>query len=478
MKAGQKNMDLLLQVRAAIEKHGMILPGEKVLVGVSGGPDSLTLLHVLNLLKKDMQFELHAAHLDHSFRGREAEEEARWVKETARGWGIDCTVRKIDVPALAEKKGLSPQEAGHRARKEFFCALASRLAARKIALGHQANDQAETILMHFLTGAGPEGLTGIRPCNFPFIRPLIYIPRNEIESYCRMYNLNPRRDPSNQKDVYLRNKLRNKIIPFLESEVNSNLVETLNRTAQVFYAEEEYWQDFIDRTAAKLCVYDNGLARLSLQEWDAMHCAVQRRLLRHIYQLIRKGQGLAFFHVEEVRKLASFGQPGKALDLPDGVKVERTYDCLVFSHKSYSPTVPVHTFPARKLRIPGITSIPEKNLQISAFLVNELKDLPDLSSAAAVPYFERIPELWARPRLPGDRFCPKGLKGTKKLKDWFIDKKVPRSLRDQVLLVADNDEILWIPGMAISDKACRIQEAPTYVLLKAEPLQERNKIRP
>ena len=172
--------DTIAKVCDAINRYKLIVPGELVIAGVSGGPDSLALLHILNRLKNELAFNLHVAHLDHSFRGKEAQEEAVWVKEIAESWGLPCSLARRDVPALAKSRGLSPQDAGRLARKEFFLKLRKELGAQKIALGHQADDQAETLLMHFLTGTGPEGMRGILPANGPWIRPLLFVRREEI----------------------------------------------------------------------------------------------------------------------------------------------------------------------------------------------------------------------------------------------------------------------------------------------------------
>ncbi len=222
------------KVKATLIEYRMIEPGELVIVGVSGGPDSLALLHLLSTLQEELAFRLHVAHVDHCLRGKEAEEEAAWVQETARRWGLPCTVKKIDVPALAREKGFSFEEAGHLARKNFFLQLRTGLGAQKIALGHQADDQAETLLMHFLVGTGLEGLQGLLPVNPPLIRPLLFLRKAEIESYCQKNGLVPRRDPSNQDNSYLRNRVRNLVLPWLEEKINPNLIATLNRTCLLY----------------------------------------------------------------------------------------------------------------------------------------------------------------------------------------------------------------------------------------------------
>ena len=328
-------MDIDRSVIDTINQYKMIEEGDLVIVAVSGGPDSLTLLDILNRHREELKISLHVAHLNHSFRGKEAEEEAEWVKDTAQSWGISCTIDKVDVPALVEEKGLSPQDAGHIARKKYFLELADTINANKIALGHQADDQAETILMHFLTGAGPEGMRGILPVTMPLIRPLLFVGRKEIEEYCVMRGLNPRRDPSNKKDIYLRNKIRNNLVPWLVENINPNLVDTLNRTAMIFWAEEEYFQQKTVELANTMIVHDeeSGFLKLALAGLSDLEVAMQRRLLRRAYQDQTKGQGLSFLHVEEVRELALKKETGKMLHLSASVTVKKTREHLLFYYE-------------------------------------------------------------------------------------------------------------------------------------------------
>ncbi len=327
-------MDMDKCVIDTIKQYKMMEKDNLVLVGVSGGPDSLALLDILNRNREDLGISLHVAHLNHSFRGQEADEEAEWLKNIAHNWGIPCTICKIDVPALARKKGLSPQDAGHIARRKYFLELAEKINAQKIALGHQADDQAETLLIHFLTGAGPEGLRGILPVTEPFIRPLLFIGRKEIEAYCQGRGLNPRRDPSNAKNIYLRNKIRNQLMPWLVENINPNLTDTLNRTARIFWAEEEFFQQKTAELAHTMVIQDQtGIEKLVLAGLCSLDVAMQRRLIRWAYQALTKGQGLAYLHVEEVRLLALKKETGKMLHLPASVTVEKTREFLLFYYE-------------------------------------------------------------------------------------------------------------------------------------------------
>jgi len=441
-------------VRETIQRYQMIVPGDIVIAGVSGGPDSLTMLHLLKELQDDFDFRLHVAHVDHSFRGKEAEEEALWVKETAEKWSLPCTLTKINVPQVAREKGVSAQEAGHFIRKKFFFELLKKLGAQKIALGHQADDQAETVLMHFLVGAGLEGLQGIVPKNGPLIRPLLYLRREEIEAYCQENSLEPRRDPSNQQDLYLRNKIRQQVIPWLEEKSNPNLVETLNRTASILQADEDFLQKETAALAKEFMHINEKRISLSLADWGFLHLGMQRRLLRFAYKKLVQKQGLAFFHVEEVRNFIKEGQVGKVWQLPGKIMVEKSYgEILFYDEQGVLPDrVSIAECP---LKIPGETFIPETGQKIRAEIV-EMDCGQSEKGKVYWPWEDSALQLYARSRRAGDRFVPLGLQGSKKLKDFFIEKKIPRRKRDQLLLILAGKEIIWIPELALTEK-CRIK---------------------
>lgn len=459
-------MDLTTRVQQTIKQHNLIEEGDLVIIGLSGGPDSLALLHILRKLKQELKFKIHAAHLDHSFRGEEAEKEALWVAELCKDWDIPCTLQKEDVPALAKAKGLSAEEAGHLARKKLFFTLLKELKGQKIALGHHANDQAETVLMHFLTGAGLEGLRGLTPLNGPIIRPLLYAKRSDIEEYCNQVGLEPRRDPSNEENDYLRNKIRNLLIPWLREHINPNIVDTINKTADVVGVDDDYLQSGIKELANNI-VSSSGLKRLTLdlKDWEQLPQAIQRRLIRYVYQQIRQKQGLPFHNVEQVRALAEKKQGKKELHLPGKVIAEKNYNSLLFYPENEAPEK--QYIKKRKLVIPGKTIIPETQQVIEAEFTEEP---PKKYSRDCVflPWEKEGFSLYVRARENGDRISPYGLKGSKKVKDFFIDKKIPRDKRDEILLVADEKEVLWIPGWIVSSKMNSKRKTDRYLILKLQ----------
>ena len=453
-------------VQETIRRYQMIEPGDLVIIGLSGGPDSLALLHLLTALQTDLDFRLHAAHVDHSFRGKEAEEEARWVEKTALQWGVPCTLTKVNVPEVAREKGISSQEAGHLVRKRFFQELLQKLGAQKIALGHQADDQAETLLMHFLVGTGLEGLQGIIPVNLPLIRPLIFLRRAEIERYCWENALEPRRDPSNQKNVYLRNKIRNQVIPCLEERINPNLVDTLNRTASIIQQDEDYLQKAAEQLAQRFVQTNTTGSSLLLREWTVLHPSMQRRLIRTVFRSVGENQGLAFSHVEEVRKFMEEGQTGKVLQLPGGVRVEKDYTALLFYHESSVEQEQEENtgIKERLLKIPGETYIPETGQKIMAELV-ERAEAANKAEKIYFPWKGEIPSLVVRSRRPGDRISLAGLGGTKKLKAYFNEKKIPRRQRDRILLISVENSIIWIPALAVGGKFTESKEPDGFLAL-------------
>lgn len=460
--------DIYERFYQTIKNYNMIDAGDLVIVGVSGGPDSIALFHLLARLQKEVSFSLHAAHLDHSFRGREAEEEALWVKETAESWGIACTLTKVDVPGLLRKRRISAQDAGHQARTEFFQNLQAKLGAQKIAVGHQADDQAETMLMHFLTGAGSEGLSGILPVQGPYIRPLLFIQRDEIEEYCAEQGLTPRQDPSNQKNIYLRNKIRNQLIPWLKENINPNLVETLSRTAQIFLSQEEYMQIITDQAAAKHIRQEAGCTRIMAGDFSSLHTAMQRRLVRSAYKSVGKKQGLQFKHADEVRNLLLNKQVGKILHLPGDVRVEKGYDTVLFYRDfEYECTGQQSLIKERVLNIPGDTDIPELGKKIRTEYTDFLPDkIPE--DTVYLPCEEYNSPLFIRKRQAGDRFSLHGYNNSKKLKEYFIDKKIPRKTRDSILLLTHQDEVVWIPGIAAGYKLNKKSKQNKYIVLKIE----------
>ncbi|MDD2433262.1 MAG: tRNA lysidine(34) synthetase TilS [Clostridia bacterium] len=332
-----------------------------------------------------------------------------------------------------------------------------------MALGHQADDQAETVLMHFLVGAGLEGLQGLVPQNGPLIRPLLFLRRQEIEAYCRENCLEPRRDPSNEQNIYLRNQIRNQIIPWLAEKINPNLVETLNRTASILQVEEDFLEQETTKRAEKLIRIKGEKVSLALAGWDVLHLGMQRRLIRLAYRQLGEKQGLAFDHVEKVGDLMQKGQVGKVLQLPGKINAEKSYAEILFYKR---PGFSAHNkkITPRCLKIPGETLIPETGQKIR---VEVREGVPGQSEKNKVylPWEKVATEIYVRSRQAGDRFAPPGLAGTKKVKDFFREQKIPQGKREQIILVVVGAEIVWIPGLAVTKKCFLRSKKEKYLVL-------------
>ena len=448
---------LKTKVANTIRKYGMIVPGDKVALGVSGGPDSMALLYLLYAMREELECDLHIAHLDHKLRGEESEADAEYVRKHARRLDLPITVEAMDV-----RKMITPEEStesgARRVRYDFYERVMADTRADKLAQGHNSDDQAETIVMRLLRGSGAHGLGGIPPVRDRFIRPLIEISRSEIDEYLRQLQIIPRQDSSNLSTDYTRNKIRINLLPLLKQEYSPNVKQILQRTGELLRAEN----DFLTHLAAEAmdgCVHypapHTAIIRVSdLREY---HLALQRRICRLVIKKLAGDlSGFDYDHIEDILELALCGTTGSVIDLPRGVSAEKTYDGLALRYE-YQPGDPAESF-CYRIKVPGEMIISELSLLVKAIgpkkVRGEYRRPPTEDKFQATFDYDRISgELHLRNRRPGDRFQPLGMSGTKKLKDFFVDEKIPRDLRDSVPILTDGDKILWIVGCRMDDRA-------------------------
>ena len=307
------------KVAEAIRRQALISPGEKIIVGVSGGPDSVALLLLLWSLRKGLGIKLHVAHMDHMLR-RGSSGDARFVERLAARLGLPVTVSRVEVARMAARGSM--EEAARNARLAFFCGLCRRLKADAVALGHTRDDQAETVLMRILRGTGLYGLAGIvarrRLHGVTFIRPLLEVSRKEIESYLTRKKIVPRRDPSNEEDIYFRNKIRNRLIPHLEKEYNSAVREVLSGLGEC----AGYDYDFLQKAARTL--HKGAGTRLPRALMERVHPAMRRELIREgIAALQGDTRRISLRHIKEIEDMF-FNRPlDSIVDLPKGISVAK-----------------------------------------------------------------------------------------------------------------------------------------------------------
>lgn len=443
-----------------IEDNSMLQKGDKVIVAVSGGPDSVCLLHLLNELKSIFNIELYAAHVNHCLRGSESDEDEKYVKRFCDSLGIAVHCKRIDIEKYAKEKNISCETAGREARYGFFAELMEELGAQKVALAHNSNDQAETILMRIMRGTGIEGLRGILPVRDGiFIRPILGTTREEIENYCIEKNLNPRIDKTNLQNIYNRNKVRLELIPYIQRNFNKDIISVLNRLSVLINKDSEFLEELAEEKYHRYCLCkDNSVIidKSAFLEKDAM-------LTRIIRKAITKFSGnlndIESIHIYDIISLQKTGT-GRKISLPRRITVENIYEDIIIK-KADSETNIKQSILRQLVDKKDLTLLKEGCQEyISELSINiRMQVIPnnskiDFKAEVLTKYFDydKIKDdIIIRTRREGDRFIPYGMKGSKKIKDMFIDLKIPKDKRDSIPLLCFGSEIIWIIGYRVSD---------------------------
>lgn len=463
-------MALLERFKGYIIKENLIEKGESILLGVSGGPDSLTMLDLFCRIKDECELELLVFHLNHMFR-QEAFAEAEYVKKVAEGYGLEVIVEEFNVPEYIEKHGYSPEEGARLARFHFLEKWAGKYEIKKIALAHNKDDLIETVFLNIFRGTGLKGLAGILPFternNILIIHPLLDFFRQEIEEYCRERNLNPCYDRTNEELIYTRNKLRNKIIPELEKEINPGLKGVVYRMA-LNIREEEAYLSKLGLEKYKKCILERKKETLilSLEMLEKEDKAIRRRIVQNAISEL-KGNDLDLYaiHYQAIDDLILSGQTGKFITLPDNIQVRRSYESLIFEIRQQEVQ---EEEKIELLEIPGEAEWGNFYFKAGILPVTDKwKEMTGNKNICLCDLKKVSGPLTIRKRKEGDFFYPFGLKGSKKLKDFFIDEKIPVTERDRIPIVADSTgNIIWIAGYRV-DGRFKIGE-DTEEILKIE----------
>jgi tRNA(Ile)-lysidine synthase len=456
------------KVLSTIKKHSLIEQGESIVVGVSGGPDSVCLLNILHSISGIMDLKIFAVHINHMMRASESDADENYVKEFCKIRGITLFTEAVDIKEISKHEGISVEEAGREARYRFFKKHAQRTGASKIAIAHNKNDQTETVLMNIIRGTGLNGLKGIDYKLGPIIRPLLDIERREIEEYCNENSLNPRTDSSNNQSIYTRNKIRLDLIPYIDRMFQTNITESVYRMAGII--KEDI--DFIDNTVSNLynqCIIkeENDEVRLNWGVLKGYHIALMKRIIRNAVKTVKGNlKGVENKHIESTIELAFEGNTGSKVCLTDNIRIEKSYNILkVYNAKKINA---LQYFEIR-LDIPGSNHISMLDSAVEADIFEKKDDWVVLlknNHQSFVQFFdyEKLKTgIYIRYRNDGDIFKPFKSNGTKKLKEYFIDNKVPRDLRDTIPLISSGNEIVWIIGYKISDKF-KVTENTKYIL--------------
>lgn len=433
---------MLEKVKKTIAGHRMLRRGDTVCVAVSGGVDSTVLLHVLAALAGELKLKLVVCHLDHGLRGKESVRDFNFTKRTAKRLGLRFEGKRLKK--VEHAKG-SLQDWARQRRYEFYEEAARKYGAGRVALGHTLDDQAETILMRFVKGSGTAGLSGMEAIRGIYIRPLLEATREEIEGYARSEGVKYVTDSSNKTRKYLRNRIRLDLLPFLEKDYNPNISETLARTAGVMARDDKFiggearraFSGLLKKRGKHVVVLD----RKGLKALD--EALVVRVFLRAAAMLGRE-TGLYAPHVDSFLGLVKGKRPNAGHDLPGGLNLLREYDDITLSTKGPGKPAPF----AMVLTVPGTTRVDGARIRLKASLLRKRPSLRTKDESTAYFDYDALPKpLRVRSFRAGDRMRPLGMKGHKKLKDIFIDAKVPRARRAGVPIVESGGEVIWAAGL-------------------------------
>lgn len=465
---------MLASVHNEIEASGLLLPGETIVVGVSGGNDSTALLHILASLNKQYQYgwKLHAVHLNHGFRGEEARLDAQYAEALCSELGVVFHLFAYDVPSYMKKTGKGSQEASRELRYRFYREVGSAHGASKLALAHHADDQVETILFRLVRGSRLQGLTGmpqrrmLEDSEMELVRPLLHKTRQELEAYCQENRLVPREDSSNRSRKYKRNLLRLDVMPLL-AEVNERYREHILDLARAISQDEAFLTRLARERLDEATIEKKQEAfMIDKDKFQTCDVALQRRMITLILSYLSKHTEWSSQHVETVLHMLGGSRPSAELHLPDKLVVSRMYGRILFSRRKRQDCI--HTY-SYELAVPGVTRIDESNATVHISYLEGPMDWGRLPDNEAVFDADQLPgALYLRNRKPGDRLTLFGSADGKKLKDLLIDAKFPRAWRDKLPLLTAGDEVILVPGVRRSAVAPVNEQTRRFLHVRVE----------
>ncbi len=437
------------QIAAFIAENELIPKGAAVVAGVSGGADSVALLRILTLLASKMEFSVFAAHLNHGIRGDAADADEAFVVSLCEAYGVPLFRARADVPRFARANGHTLEEEARIVRYAFLERARKHFGASRIAVAHHKDDQAESVLLHLMRGSGLAGLTGMQPQRGALIRPMLCVRRAEIEAFLEQEGIPYCTDATNLEPDGTRNRTRLEIIPYVEKHINPAFTQTLCATAELLRRDEDYLSNQA-RAALDVAAQGDGYDRHALA---ALPWPIQTRAIRMALANAGAAVDVERAHVEKVMALLE-ARTGASLDLP-GARARVSYGLVHFEKPGESAPEPFEL----PLAIPGDTRTPEGTFCAAysdtiAYTTDKFTACFDAGKLPA--------ELIVRRRRAGDRFFPLGAPGSRKLKEYFIDRKVPREARERPL-VASGSDVLFLPGFGIAETV-KITPETTRVL--------------
>lgn len=441
---------MIEKVKKTIEKYNLLEKGDRVVVALSGGADSTALFAILAHIAKELNLELIIAHFNHGLRGRESDEDEKHSRDLSEKKGFVFVSGEMNLKKKG--KGISPEDFYRQERYEFLNKVAEDYQAKKIALGHNLHDQAETILLNILRGSGLEGLKGFLPMREgKFIRPLIETSRQEIENYLNKEGIGYRKDSSNESRKYLRNQIRHALIPYLKENFNPKIEKNLTQMAEILRLEDEFIKQSVAKASKSLLIQRKPEHILiKINDINKLHSAIRLRL----YKILLEGfspskKGFSFSHIKALDNLAQKSESGKRLVLPLGIEARCEYGDLILESREGVAKQILYEY---RINVPGSFYIKERKLTVRSELITKENSRKNNKDEVYLDFDKIQQPLIIRNRRDGDWFQPLGMSGRQKIKTFFIDRKVPRRTRDEIMLLVDNRSVIWIENMHLNDR--------------------------
>ncbi len=445
------------KVLSYIRDNELIRCKDKILVALSGGPDSICLLNILFELKEELNIEIAAAHLNHLLRGQDSFDDEEYVINVCSRMGIKCFVKRVDINEYSKQQKLSSEMAGRNARYDFFDEILNKEGFDKVATAHNANDQAETILFRLMRGTGLEGLGGIKVSrDDKIIRPILCLSRKEVEEYVELKQLNPRIDKTNFEKIYNRNKIRLDILPYMKENFNEDIIQTLNRMSLLLQKDNDFLENLALSSYNKYCIEYEEYFIIKKEAFKEEEPILTRLLRNIITRYSKSNYDFEMKHIYEIFYLAKKNS-GKVIHLPNGICAENIYGDIYIKSKIkkydinnkeeeiilYKNSVNINKieFGNLNIKIQVINNYEASNINISQERLTKYFDFDKIKNSISI-----------RNRRNGDKIIPLGMTGNKKVKDIFIDMKIPKEERDNIPILCFDDKIAWIIGIRTSEE--------------------------
>ncbi len=456
---------MLDKIISTIKKFNMLEQGDIVVVGTSGGADSMSLLHILCTLREKLSLTLIAVHINHEIRGAEADRDQHLVEETCKELGVDCCVFKLDVKTYAKEHRITEEEAGRKLRYEKFEEVMQNRSGDKIAVAHNQNDTVETVLINLIRGSGLKGLTGIPAVNKNIIRPLIDCSRAEVEKYCEENKITYIIDSTNKENIYTRNKIRNQLIPYIKENINTNVEGNINRTASIISDEEDYLSECAKEQYEEAILKEtDDFIKLNIYKLNHNKSVIAKRAIRIAIEKIsnNKLKDITYEHINDILQLMK-NQSGRRINLPNNIVVRKSFDVL----EIYINDNDVGDYEYKIDELPAEVVLPD--IKISICVV----DKEETSADKYCKYFDYdrilLNSLCIRNRREGDYIYLERDSKRQKLKKLLSEKKMPIAERNQIPLLVQDDNVLCIIGYRDSPHFAVSESTSKILKVKIEP---------